>query len=161
MVGAFAVRLRRERFHVLAAGANQGAAFRFPVGGRWKAPDLVAERDGQVLVAEGKILARELFKSGPRTFSDFGAMAFVAEDPTAQATISAEVARRMATYGENRDPARLVINVAVFAGDDIWPWVDHFLSASVLSFVVDVASEDARRGSPTKHGWSGYKVLGF
>jgi hypothetical protein len=160
-VCAFADRLRCHRFHVLATGGNQGAAFRFPVGGRWKAPDLVAERNGYVLVAEGKIRARELFKSTNRGFSDFTSMNVLAQTPELQALICAEVADRMDTYGEKRDASKLVVSTGLFAADDLFPWRDILSASPVLSFVVDVTKQEVRRCVPNTASWTQYESLGF
>lgn len=94
VVVAFADWLRGESWLVLAEGANQGAAFRYMVDTVIKAPDIVALRDGVLLIGEGKLRARDLMVAGSRGISDFDALRQLSADESEKLNLAREAARR-------------------------------------------------------------------
>jgi len=136
LVSLLAAHLRAKEYNVLAAGANQSAAFRFSVADRRKAPDLVAERKGILIVAEGKIRSKSLFLKGPRGFSDYECMELLDACETARRSITAEASSRLATIGHLCCAESLRILPTVFAADHFHAVASNFVGGPVLGLAV-------------------------
>jgi len=85
--GALVARVARQLddagWRVVVARPSQTRIF-FTVNGRRKAPDLVAWRNGELLVLEAKVHASALFREDEGGFSDYWCMQALASQPGLQ-----------------------------------------------------------------------------
>jgi hypothetical protein len=112
--------MRSADFVILAEGANQGSFFRFDINGRMKAPDLVALKESYLVVAEGKLRGRNLFRRPKaRDYSDFDSMAHIAAEEAVQRKLAREAATRLQALGTDLPFRTLRIMPMVFAMNEL------------------------------------------
>ncbi len=137
MVIAFADRLRSEGWLVLAEGGNQGAAFRYAVEGIMKAPDVVALREVELLVAEGKLRARDLVIAGKRGVSDLAACQALAQSSETKLILAHEAARRCRASGISCASAdAILVRPVLFSHDAAESVVAQADAAAIPLFVI-------------------------
>lgn len=153
VIDVVATELRLRGFAILAEGANQGSAFRFPLAsGRCKAPDLVAFQGETLVIMEGKVRARDLFVARRGTESDFDCITDLAGNLTAQSALIKEALRRLEHSGYGR-PLVTEIRfglIAIGLSSIVWPSLDQ------SSFALIRVSDDATSCSlePNKANWA-------
>jgi len=138
VLDVFADRLRQLGADVLVQNPNQCSAFRFKIGTKTKAPDLVARLGDELLAAECKVRPAGLFAKRSNSLSDFEVMTAVATDIQIQQRLISEAIARISQH--NAPPAGLNLTPAVFAAGDFSPFADQLASGTVAAFSINAAT---------------------
>jgi hypothetical protein len=97
LVAGFAAFLREHEWTVVVARPNQAAVYFTTEAGGRKGPDVVAYRNGVLLVAEAKVKAESLFVRGGRDISDAEALRLLKDSPSCQTELWIRVRGRVAS----------------------------------------------------------------